>query len=242
MSHKTKQAALKAAREALGPEAIEGVDFQITNTGAGFTHEEITGDEPAAPLAKPALKLAPTDEMVNCSNAEDSGRPVKMTPANASAAGYVEAKDVAGHELWAKPDSPLLVDGVVYPNKSRATEARRLRDQPDAPKPSAAKATSAPKAAKAPAKPKKAPTSTPAVRKGPTKADMLLDMLSGSGATSAEMEKAVGWQPHSVRGFLGTLRKKGVNVISKKLPNEPTIYRIAATAPAPAAEAVGDVV
>lgn len=237
--HKTKQAALKAAREALGPEAIEGVDFKITNTGAGFVHEEMGEGEPAA--KGPNLKLVPTDELVSCSNAENSGKLIKMTPAEASAAGYVEAKDIGGNELWAKPDSPLLVDGVVYPNKTRATEARRLRDQPAAPAQSAVKAPKAPKAAKGPAKPKKAPTPKPAASTGRTKADMLIEMLtSPGGATSAEMETATGWQSHSVRGFLGTLRKNGVNVVSKKLPNEPTLYRIQAVAPA--AETVGDVV
>lgn len=68
--------------------------------------------------------------------------------------------------------------------------------------------------------------------KAGTKGDMIQAMLkTPGGATSKELEAATGWQPHSVRGYLGTLRKAKVNVISKKLPGEPTIYRIEAAAP-----------
>ena len=70
-----------------------------------------------------------------------------------------------------------------------------------------------------------------------SKSDLLIAMLkTAGGATSKELEEAAGWQPHSVRGFLGTLRKKGINVTSTKLPKEPTIYRIVAAAP------IGDVI
>ena len=62
---------------------------------------------------------------------------------------------------------------------------------------------------------------------GQTKNELIKAMLV-KGATSKEIEAATGWAPHSVRGFLGTLRKQGVNVISTKLKGEPTIYRIVA--------------
>lgn len=247
MTHKTKQAALKAARTALGDEAIEGVDFNLKQTGAGWTHEEIPPATDAAAEAQgKRLALQPTDEEVRVSDPELGGTMRKMTPAAASAAGYIEAKDISGAEVWTKPDSPMLVDGVIYPNKTRATEAVRLREQRAAEPAPAHGPTKTPKAAKPPAKvkakaaPKKTASAKPVAPEGKTKADVLTDLLKGSGgATSKEMEEATGWQPHSVRGFLGTLRKKGVNVISKKLPNEPTIYRIGA---AVATEPVGDVV
>jgi len=52
-----------------------------------------------------------------------------------------------------------------------------------------------------------------------SKNDALLKLLHGnSGATLAQMQKATGWQPHSVRGFLsGTVKKKlGLKLGSKE--------------------------
>lgn len=151
MIHKTKQAALKAARDEMGDDVIEGVDFNLKNTGSGWTHEHIP-------------------------------------PANAEA---------------------------------EVAQSKRMKPPAKGPRT------------------KKAATPKPAAPGGQSKTDLLMGMLKGAGSTSKEMEQATGWQPHSVRGYLGTLRKKGLNVISKKLPGEPTIYRIGA---APKAEAVGDVV
>lgn len=48
MATKTKEAAMKAARKALGSTAAEGVDYQLRNTGAGWVHEPIPpANEPA---------------------------------------------------------------------------------------------------------------------------------------------------------------------------------------------------
>lgn len=259
MTHKTRQGALTAARAAMGEDAIEGIDFNLKQTGTGWTHEEIPpANEGAAAAQGARIKLKPTDEEVSVADPELGGTLRKMTPAAATAAGYVEAKDTGGNEVWAKPDSPMLVGGVIYPNKTRATEARRLQEQAAAPKPLTEEQKAGAKAAhnaigaalgggkpaKAPtaaAAPKKAATPKPAAPEGKTKSDILMEMLTtAGGATSAEMETATGWQPHSVRGFLGTLRKKGVEVVAKKLPKEPTIYRVAKKAPA--AAQVGDVV
>lgn len=71
---------------------------------------------------------------------------------------------------------------------------------------------------------------------GGTKTDLITAMLRRpGGATSRDMEQATGWAPHSVRGLLGTMRKRGIKVMSRKLPKEPTVYSIAA-------DEVGDVV
>lgn len=125
---------------------------------------------------------------------------------------------------------------VERPKTAPAGDGAKPPRKPPAPP------SSEPRKSKARASKKAAKPSAP---EGKSKTDMLLDMLKKpGGATSAEMEKATGWKPHSVRGLLGTLRAKGVNIVSKKLPKEPTIYRIAAGSPAPkaAAEQVGDVI
>jgi hypothetical protein len=73
---------------------------------------------------------------------------------------------------------------------------------------------------------KKAKVAQPST--GQTKGALIQYMLRGAGATSKELEAATGWAPHSVRGYLGTLRAKGVKVLSVKLPKQPTVYRIEA--------------
>lgn len=64
-----------------------------------------------------------------------------------------------------------------------------------------------------------------------SKAAKILDLLKRSGgATGKELEKATGWQPHSVRGFLsGTIRKKmGLDVVSTKGEDGERSYSIKA--------------
>lgn len=59
----------------------------------------------------------------------------------------------------------------------------------------------------------------------------MLDLLKRSGgATTKELMKVTGWQPHSVRGFLsGTLRKKmGLAVTSSKGEDGERSYSIKA--------------
>lgn len=181
MTHKTKQAALEAARKTLGNDAIEGVDFVIKNTGAGYEHAEVP-------------------------------------PANEAATKAQEKRGVKASAVEAPPKPKAGGAGKKPPRKPAAPAS-------EAPKP---KKTKAPKAAPAPK------------AEGPTKTDQLIAMMKRpGGATSAEMEAAVGWQPHSVRGLLGTLRQKKVPIISKKEGKEPTYYQIKAEeAPAP----TGDVV
>ncbi len=62
-----------------------------------------------------------------------------------------------------------------------------------------------------------------------TKSEKIIQLLNRrSGATIAELQKATGWQAHSVRGFLsGTLKKRmELNVISEKAEDGPRRYRI----------------
>ncbi len=66
-----------------------------------------------------------------------------------------------------------------------------------------------------------------------TKKQIALSLLERpKGASIAEMQGAMGWQAHSVRGFLaGTVRKMpGVTLVSDKIENGPRRYRIEAVA------------
>ena len=60
-----------------------------------------------------------------------------------------------------------------------------------------------------------------------TKTDAVIRLLHrSSGATIAQIQKATGWQPHSVRAALTGLRKKGHDVQRDKNPKGVTVYRI----------------
>ncbi len=62
-----------------------------------------------------------------------------------------------------------------------------------------------------------------------TKQATLIDLLKRkTGATIADLVKATGWQPHSVRGAIsGTLKKRlGLTVTSKPIEKRGRVYRI----------------
>ncbi len=64
-----------------------------------------------------------------------------------------------------------------------------------------------------------------------SKAATILELLKRpGGATAQELQKATGWQPHSVRGFLsGTIRKKmGLAVTSIKSEDGERSYSVKA--------------
>ena len=85
-----------------------------------------------------------------------------------------------------------------------------------------AKATRAKKPAKAPAAEPKTP------RAGTKKEEVLRMLRRKNGATNAELQEAMGWQPHTVRGFIsGALRRTGVAVENIKRANGDAAYRIA---------------
>ncbi len=77
------------------------------------------------------------------------------------------------------------------------------------------------------AKPK-SEKSAPTARQG-TKQALLIDLLKRkTGATIADLVKATGWQPHSVRGAIsGALKKKlGLTVTSEPIQKRGRVYRI----------------
>ena len=62
-----------------------------------------------------------------------------------------------------------------------------------------------------------------------TKADTILDLLQRTtGASIAELTKATGWQPHSLRAALTGLRKKEREVVRTKDNQGVSRYSIAA--------------
>jgi hypothetical protein len=74
-------------------------------------------------------------------------------------------------------------------------------------------------------------TASPAALRAGTKLALLLELLQRKGgATIAEMTKATGWQPHSVRGAIsGALKMKlRLAVASDKVEGRGRVYRIAA--------------
>ncbi len=74
-------------------------------------------------------------------------------------------------------------------------------------------------------------TPVPPARAGTKQATLIDLMRRPGGATIADLVKATGWQPHSVRGAIsGTLKKKlGLVVTSEKTEGRGLIYRVAAT-------------
>lgn len=77
---------------------------------------------------------------------------------------------------------------------------------------------------------------------GDSKTARFIDMLkSPGGATNKELQEAMGWGSNSVRGLFGTLKKRGIVIVSKKIKGEHTVYRIAAPKP-PAVHDIGDVI
>ena len=61
-----------------------------------------------------------------------------------------------------------------------------------------------------------------------TKTHAVIQLLRRpSGATIAQIQRATGWQPHSVRAALTGLRKKGHDVKRDKNAKGVTVYRIA---------------
>ncbi|MER9706043.1 DUF3489 domain-containing protein [Mesorhizobium sp. M0204] len=61
-----------------------------------------------------------------------------------------------------------------------------------------------------------------------TKADTIIELVSlVDGATLRDLMAATEWQAHTLRGYIaGTLRKRGHNIISKRIKGEETRYVI----------------
>jgi hypothetical protein len=75
--------------------------------------------------------------------------------------------------------------------------------------------------------PERGPDQSPkATRQGTKRAAVLALLTQPHGATLSEIRTAVGWQPHSVRGFLSNLNRAGTHVESIKAEGRDRAYRI----------------
>ncbi|UTW52533.1 DUF3489 domain-containing protein [bacterium SCSIO 12827] len=77
-----------------------------------------------------------------------------------------------------------------------------------------------------------AKTKSKTTKPQPTKPETILKLISRpAGASLGALEKATGWQPHSVRAALTGLRKAGLAVERGKDAKGVTVYRVAKAAP-----------
>ncbi len=121
--------------------------------------------------------------------------------------------------------APASVAAEPKATKKASVGARRAHVAPKKPK-SGKKATPAKKTPKA----RKGEKKGDSARAGSKTAKILELLKRPGGATSKELMKATGWQPHSVRGFLsGTVGKKmGLTVISTKAEDGERSYSVKA--------------
>jgi hypothetical protein len=76
--------------------------------------------------------------------------------------------------------------------------------------------------------PRQSPDQCPkAARQGTKRAAVLALLGQPQGATLDQIRAAVGWQPHSVRGFLSNLNRAGTHIQSIKAEGRDRAYRIA---------------
>ena len=77
------------------------------------------------------------------------------------------------------------------------------------------------------------PITPPPAERRATRADTLIGLMRAEGgATAAELAAAVGWQVHSVRGFIaGTLKKRADLTVTTAKEDGATRYRVVEVTP-----------
>jgi hypothetical protein len=139
--------------------------------------------------------------------------------------GWWERRDGRGART---KDHPMM--------KSTITESKRLQqtvERGDRKTQAKTGARSKSPAAKSHPRGKRSVAAAPVSNRGgkarKTKQQICLGLLNRpDGATLEQLQRATGWQPHSVRGFLsGAVKKKlGLTLVSEKLAGGPRRYRI----------------
>lgn len=139
-------------------------------------------------------------------------------------------------EAPATPETPVWREGrdgerLTLLLTDAGREAIGIETVPDAGRASPGRRKARGAAKKASKGTNAASTETPPQAPRETKQGLLIALLSRpEGASIAEAAKAIGWQPHSVRGAIsGSLKKKlGFAIVSEVEDGRGRVYRIAA--------------
>jgi hypothetical protein len=152
------------------------------------------------------------------------GDQTKMTTENAATTDNAAA--VAAQGATVAPQKPSSKKGASAkkgaPKGHRAAKAGKPKAPPAATPKKTAQAKKAPKAPQKSAKPK-----AEGPREGTKTAQVVAMLQRKNGATLAEIMKTMGWQKHTVRGFMaGAMKKAGFTVESFKSDKGDRTYRI----------------
>jgi hypothetical protein len=136
----------------------------------------------------------------------------------------------AASRIWARIQSlGEAAKPEVAPAKPKATRKPKAGAQSAKGAPVKSKsAKKAPAAKKAPQGKKAAPAPKPAGMRGGSKTAQVIEMLQRKGGASiSEIMKTMGWQRHTVRGFMaGAMKKAGFTVESFKPEGGERSYRL----------------
>ncbi|TIP39748.1 MAG: DUF3489 domain-containing protein [Mesorhizobium sp.] len=163
---------------------------------------------------------------------------VNGRPYNAEAAApepAAPAVDIEAEVAKVADMTPAEVVAATKANKAKVREARKMT--PADMKAAVAdlpltKSTPEEIEARREARRQRIATEGPKPAKAPkqTKAAKIIELVSReNGATFAELMEGTEWQAHTLRGYIaGTLRKKGHNIVCRKIKGEETRYLIPA--------------
>jgi hypothetical protein len=153
----------------------------------------------------------PADRLVEIWNSLPGVKPVK---------GFKNAQAAVGR-IWGR------VQNLGEPEKPNPQRKAKSGAQAAKGAPAKTKAHKKATPAKAPKPPKKAAAKNPEVREGSKTAQVVAMLQRKGGATLAEIISKMGWQKHTVRGFMaGTMKKAGYAVESFKPEGGERTYRI----------------
>lgn len=124
-----------------------------------------------------------------------------------------------------REDAQKRMNPMTHPETTTAAVAEHTPEKKKRAAPKSASKRQ--KAARATKRKPQAKATNAASKPNQSKGATILEMIGGpDGASLNEIQKAVGWQAHSVRGFISTTRKKrGVHIESLKNEAGDCVYR-----------------